>query len=373
MSSPAYDLALAGSDYPVWTEPRPRRTLLVCTHMRSGSTLLGEALYRAGGLGLALEYFHGGVRPGLAARWGTPDLDSYAAAVVRHRTEPSGSLAVKLFWPDVQALCAERGRGTAPAEVSRTLGELFPDPTWILLTRRDVLRQAVSQMTARASGVWRRIPGVDDRQARAMPDYDFLELAAHAGHIRECQEAWEAWFRHQGIEPHRVWYEDLEADYAGTAGALLAALGRPGPVEPPRMRRHGWAHTEEFMRRFLEDAGLDPAQDEPADVPPDALLARSRRALGGPGLLLDAATGSYFALDPVGARVWEALEQPRTPGELGDLLARLFEVEPERCRADLVPLLGRLLAAGLLEIRGPASACRWRSPGGGAASAPGRP
>ena len=50
-----YDLASAAHDYPIW-EGLPRRTVLLCTHPRSGSTLLGEALYFAGGLGCPLEY-----------------------------------------------------------------------------------------------------------------------------------------------------------------------------------------------------------------------------------------------------------------------------------------------------------------------------
>ncbi len=50
-----YDLVRAEADYPEWQGP-PRRTLLICTQPRSGSTLLGEALWFAGGLGCPLEY-----------------------------------------------------------------------------------------------------------------------------------------------------------------------------------------------------------------------------------------------------------------------------------------------------------------------------
>lgn len=343
-----YDLALAQGDYPDWPEPRPRRTVLVCTHMRSGSTLLGEALHRAGGLGLPLEYFHAGARPALAERWGTPDLDSYAAAVVRHRTDPTGTLGVKLFWRDVRELCAERG-----TSVAATLGELFPNPTWIFLTRQDRLRQAVSQMTARASGVWRRIPGVDDRAARGMPEYSFEELAAHLADIGESLAAWETWFREAGIEPLRVTYEALQADYEGTVRALLAALGREGPVEPPRMRRHGWDHTEEFMRRFLEEARLREPSAAPVEVPAAAVLARAPGAVGERGLLVRG--GAYFALDAVGVEIWRLLERPRSLEDLVEALTGRFQVDRARCREDLRPLLGQLVAEGLLELRPPAA------------------
>lgn len=340
-----YDLALAQGDYPAWLEPRPRRTFLVCTHMRSGSTLLGEALHRAGGMGCPLEYFHAGARPALAERWGAPDLDSYVAAVVRHRTDPTGSLGVKLFWRDVRELSAERG-----TSVTRTLEELFPNPTWIFLTRQDRLRQAVSQMTARASGVWRRIPGVDDRTARGLPEYSFEELAAHLADIEQSLAAWEAWFGETGIEPHRVTYEDLQADYEGTVRALLAALGREGPVEPPRMRRHGWDHTEEFMRRFLEEARLSEPSREPVEVPQGVLVRRAPGAVGEAGILVRG--GTYFGLDAIGAEVWRLLEQPRSLDGLVEALTARFEVDRARCLSEVRPLVGQLVAEGLLELSG---------------------
>jgi LPS sulfotransferase NodH len=74
---------------------------LICTHPRSGSTLLGEALYFAGDLGCPLEYFHAGFRPTLAARWGCAGLEDYGRAVHRWRTDPSGTLSVNLNCHDV--------------------------------------------------------------------------------------------------------------------------------------------------------------------------------------------------------------------------------------------------------------------------------
>src|SRR5262249_3954211 len=77
---PSYDLATERGDYPDRDGP-PNRTLLVCCHPRSGSTLLGEAIFTAGGLGCPLEYLHRGFRPAFAARWKTPDLDAFIGAL----------------------------------------------------------------------------------------------------------------------------------------------------------------------------------------------------------------------------------------------------------------------------------------------------
>src|SRR5947207_3029397 len=105
-ASEPYDLATAGHDHPLW-DGLPRRTILICTHPRSGSTLLGEALYFADGLGCPLEYFHAGFRPTFTARWGCADIVDYGRAVHRWRTDMSGIHSVKLFWRDVAELAGQ--------------------------------------------------------------------------------------------------------------------------------------------------------------------------------------------------------------------------------------------------------------------------
>src|ERR1700761_2030228 len=121
-----YDLATAEHDYPA-RDGAPLRTILICTHPRSGSTLLGEALYFAGGLGCPLEYFHAGFRPALARRWKCSDLSDYGAAVHRWRTDASGTLSVKLFWRDVADLARELQPGRFDDLHQRPPGATSPD------------------------------------------------------------------------------------------------------------------------------------------------------------------------------------------------------------------------------------------------------
>ena len=71
-----YDLVTAVANYQEW-QGRPSRSVLICTQQRSGSTLLGEAIYFGGGLGCPLEYFHVGFRPGFEARWASKTFRDY--------------------------------------------------------------------------------------------------------------------------------------------------------------------------------------------------------------------------------------------------------------------------------------------------------
>ena len=72
--------------------------------------------------------------------------------------------------------------------------------------------------------------------------------------------------------------------------------------------------------------------------------------LEGEAAILNLKSGTYFGLDPVGARVWSLIAQPRRVVEIRDSILELYDVEAERCSSDLLQLLGDLQAHGLIQI-----------------------
>jgi hypothetical protein len=73
--------------------------------------------------------------------------------------------------------------------------------------------------------------------------------------------------------------------------------------------------------------------------------------LAGEAAILNLKTGAYFGLDPVGARIWSLLTEPRTVAGIRDAIVEDYEVEPERCERDLLALLEKLADAGLVDLR----------------------
>lgn len=240
----AYDLASAQADYPVRNGP-PERSVVICSHPRSGSTLLGEAVYAAGGLGCPLEYLHRGFRPTFAERWEAPDLASYVRALQRHRTDPSGVISIKLFWRDVEDVVAEGGDlfdGPRP---------ILPSPTFVFLTRRDRVRQAVSAFIASQTACFRALPGPASPGPAAEYDYEGILRQLAAADYSNAR--WLEFFASRGVNPYRVEYERLASEYDRTAAAVLAHLGRVVTPPTPRLQRQATAQSEEFVRRFLVD------------------------------------------------------------------------------------------------------------------------
>ena len=69
-------------------------------------------------------------------------------------------------------------------------------------------------------------------------------------------------------------------------------------------------------------------------------------------VILSLKNGSYFGLDPIAARVWELIQEPRQVVEIRDRLLNEYDVDPERCTRDLLGLLDQLAAWDLVEVVG---------------------
>jgi len=263
-----YDLTTDKYDYPVWEGP-PRRTILVCSHPRSGSSLLGEALYFAGGFGCPLEYFHGGFRPGLAADWGTRTLAEHSREAHRRRTDPGGSFGVKLFWRDMAQMMTELEPSRFGADFDKAMPEdlrpedyryiaarlepMFPRASYVHLWRRDRVRLAVSSLTAVQTGVFREIPQMGTQAASGSAEYDFRRIDAILAMADFSHAHWRNYFSAIGAAPYAMTYEDLAGNYPGAVRGLLDHFGSDAPVPPMRMRRQSGAGNEAFVLRYLRE------------------------------------------------------------------------------------------------------------------------
>lgn len=84
-----------------------------------------------------------------------------------------------------------------------------------------------------------------------------------------------------------------------------------------------------------------------AEIPPQVMT----RDMGDETVILDLSSGTYFSLNPVGARCWELLRQGLTLGQACETLQSEYEVEPERLVSDLTRLTTELVERSLLKVR----------------------
>lgn len=74
-----------------------------------------------------------------------------------------------------------------------------------------------------------------------------------------------------------------------------------------------------------------------------------RASISDDGLvLLDLAGGLVLSSNVVGGRIWQLLEQERTPAEIARQLAAEYGVPDDRTDADVVSFVAALLARGVV-------------------------
>jgi hypothetical protein len=90
-------------------------------------------------------------------------------------------------------------------------------------------------------------------------------------------------------------------------------------------------------------------------VSPESILVVSKDQMAsdvaGETVILGLTAGRYYGLDAVGARVWQIIQTPTSFSDVRRTIVSEYDVEPERCEADLLALLQKMADAGLVEIR----------------------
>ena len=74
------------------------------------------------------------------------------------------------------------------------------------------------------------------------------------------------------------------------------------------------------------------------------------RTVGDETVILDLASGTYFGLDPVGARIWALMGEGRALAEICTTMLEEYEVERKQLEADVLRLAEELAERGLVAL-----------------------
>ena len=275
----------------------PIRSYLICATPRSGSTLLCEALENTGIAGYPKEYFDALKATGLPRRPkeyfpklenpevmklledrvlldDAPDTPAvqvastyvdYLNQVLHKATTANGVFGAKVMWGYFVDFISYLEDIPAFKNLSTPdlLSTIFPHLHYIWVIRCDRVRQAVSLWKAIQTQVWREdvCKSFMNEQVTHQHELQKKDLHFHFGaidfliqQIEEHQQAWQRYFNEAAIRPCIVFYEDLAANYEGTALQILSYLNIPIPENlvfaERRMRRQADALSEEWVERY---------------------------------------------------------------------------------------------------------------------------
>jgi LPS sulfotransferase NodH len=218
----------------------PPRLWLMATTPRSGSHFLGHLLQGAGHFGCPLEYMNPMNLDLWRHRFGTRDAEAVFAALLEHRSGPTGLWGTKAHW--------NQFRDFPHHDVLARRGG-FERAVW--LYRRDLLGQAVSRVMATQTGQW-----IGSAKARGARSFDYDAILRNAAMIRRQNEAWAGFFGREFAGPvHVVTFEAVRGDPQGACTAIAGFLDPghpPGLVFAPRTRQQSDGMSGDWKRRFRD-------------------------------------------------------------------------------------------------------------------------
>ena len=231
-------------DYPHQTETR--KTLVIASTVRSGSHMLGHVLKQTDAFGFPLEYANKHNLSEWKKRFNRRSLPGVLEDLMAKRTSPNGVFGIKVHYSHI-----ERFGGFA------ALCELLPNPYFVLLSRDDVMAQAVSLAIAKQTGSW--ISGQGSEQTQ--PEYRFNDI--DDGLRRICMEnaSWQYTLVASGSRFMQLNFSDVKAN---TPNAVLRIADFMGvnvdankiPLVPVTQRQSSEMNTQ-WLSRFQREFGRD--------------------------------------------------------------------------------------------------------------------
>jgi LPS sulfotransferase NodH len=248
------------------TTDSPRFLLLCATH-RTGSNLLEQHLRAAGVAGNPKEYYSPELSREYAQKHALPDPDreflAYQAALVKKNTV-HGVFGAKIMWRHLEAV---RKRVNADPQAGhlaslsqwQIIQNLHPQAQVVHITRRDKVKQAISMVRAKMTGVYSTVHlDRGTKEDLAPGEYDFHLIQFHVEKLQAEDEAWRLLFAENGIPVQTVIFEEFVKNPLEHTKSLISALGLPQPAQWDMsivsMRPQADAVSAEWRKLYDADA-----------------------------------------------------------------------------------------------------------------------
>ena len=240
----------------VWMDPRLdfrrtvplRKSYIVASSYRCGSTFFCSKLWSTGILGAPSEYLNVGAgrmtRDFMMRRLRVDTPENYFAKLLGRRTSKNGVFGMKVHFPHFEA---------AMSWYPSILRVLSP-VTYIYLNRKDTLAQAVSMAKAMQTDAWQPW----DEEVSATLIYNGPLIAQCLRELHQQKLGWLRWFEANRITPSIVQYEDSVADAASVIRSIVELLDvandEPEQIALPVLEKQGDQVNLEWRDRFQRAA-----------------------------------------------------------------------------------------------------------------------
>jgi LPS sulfotransferase NodH len=225
---------------------------------RSGTTLLCESLKNTGIAGVPGEYFLSWENGSWAQEHFVSTRREFIKLIIEKGTTPNGVFGINIMWNTFSEETVPRLRELP--EFNRVprhllLQKIFPNLRFIWIIRRDKVRQAVSWAKAGQTDIWASHQ-LEHGKPKQKPAFDFQMIDGLYNLILKGESGWAQYFNDCGIEPFKLYYEDLAESYESKTIEVLKYLGITVPgnlkiCEVP-VQKQADAINDEWTAKYLE-------------------------------------------------------------------------------------------------------------------------
>src|SRR5581483_9142388 len=237
--------------------------------------LLCESLINTNLAGCPTEYFGPAQTRAFLKEGNAPDYATCLARIMEEGTTPNGVFGAKIIWQFLENFVDHLRDipGYEKLPVPQLLSTVFPHLSYIWITRRDKVRQAISYWKALQTNRWigfedwqppeqimvqKRALAENRKPRRSQKEaiFDFKTIERLRRGIEEDEVEMQHYFTACGVQPFKVVYEDFVNSYEETAFQILNYLQIPitGPLAfgERKLKKQTNEQSEEWVQRYYE-------------------------------------------------------------------------------------------------------------------------
>ena len=212
---------------------RRKKNYIICASHRSGSTLLCEGIRWTWRCGDPKEYLSPTrclalFESGEVKTDPDSDFPGYVREIFETKRMDNGVFGLKIMWKHLQKFPGRMGIPCAQRDhrrLARTLRSTFGDTRFIWSRREDKVRQAISFLKAKQTGLF-----THQQLGAITPDDDALEFDFDTIHelatrFQHEEDEWKTFFAANRIKPLTVTYESFAPDFEDTITRTLKHIG----------------------------------------------------------------------------------------------------------------------------------------------------
>ena len=241
-----------------------RRSIIICATPRSGSWMLSKSVESCAAVGTVHEWFVPFMMADRRHFYGLPPDTGYIAtarALIVEEGGKTGIFFVKIMWQtllEVLEQLRKEFQGEGPLSDGQLLRRFFPNPTFVLVSRQEKVKQAVSYFKATQTDLWcQDRPGAARDLSHLMFDYHGIDRLLR--YVTETEDSWRRFLAEQELPHLEIVHEKLVRDYPAVMTDLLDRLQIPydrAALSTMPTQSQTDSINREWHDRFTREAGL---------------------------------------------------------------------------------------------------------------------